>query len=81
MRFCSLRAGELHLEEGQLNEVVAEYVDFLEPQSAAADVEIRTHLDSDLPPVLLDRALMRQRWRICAAMLWRRCRRVDRSSC
>ena len=47
------------LEEGQLNEVVAEYVEFLEPQAAAADVELRTHLDSDLPPVLLDQALMR----------------------
>jgi len=54
------RAGELHLEEGQLNDVVSEYVGFLEAQAEAADVELRTHLDSDLPPVPLDRALMRQ---------------------
>jgi signal transduction histidine kinase len=54
------RAGELRLELGSLNDVVADYVDFLEPQARSMDVELRTHLDSDLPPVQLDPALMRQ---------------------
>ncbi len=54
------RAGELHLEADQLNELVRSYVEFLAPQAAGQNVEIRTHLDSDLPLVSLDRSLMRQ---------------------
>lgn len=54
------RAGELRLEDGNLNDVVSDYVDFLKPQASSMDVELRTHLDSDLPLVPLDKALMRQ---------------------
>jgi signal transduction histidine kinase len=54
------RAGELRLEEGSLNDVVADYVEFLAPQAGSMEVELRTHLDSDLPPVRIDKALMRQ---------------------
>ena len=54
------RAGELHLESGSLNDLVADYVEFLEPQARSMEVELRPHLDSDLPVVCVDRALMRQ---------------------
>ena len=54
------RAGELRLEPGSLNDVVADYVEFLRPQATSMDVELRTHLDADLPVVPLDKALMRQ---------------------
>jgi signal transduction histidine kinase len=54
------RAGELHLQPDQLNDLVTEHVEFLQPQAAGQKVEIRTHLDSDLPAVQLDRSLMRQ---------------------
>lgn len=54
------RAGELHLDEGNLNTIVTEYVEFLTPQANSMEVELRPHLDSDLPVVMLDRSLMRQ---------------------
>lgn len=54
------RAGELHLEEGNLNTILTDYVEFLEPQASSMEVELRPHLDTDLPVVMLDRSLMRQ---------------------
>ncbi len=54
------RAGELHLSDGNLNTFVSDYVDFLEPQANSMEVELRPHLDSDLPVVMLDKSLMRQ---------------------
>lgn len=54
------RAGELDLEEASLNEVVSEYVEVLEPQTDSLNIRLRPHLDGNLPPVMLDRALMRQ---------------------
>jgi two-component system, NtrC family, sensor histidine kinase HydH len=54
------RAGELNLEAGNLNDIVTDYVEFLEPQAHSMEVELRPHLDSDLPVVRLDRSLMRQ---------------------
>ena len=54
------RAGELHLSDGSLNTIVSDYVDFLEPQANSMEVELRPHLDSDLPVVMLDKSLMRQ---------------------
>ncbi len=54
------RAGELRLSEGNLNQIVSDYVNFLEPQANSMEVELRPHLDSDLPPVMIDRALIRQ---------------------
>jgi two-component system sensor histidine kinase HydH len=50
------RAGELHLSDGNLNTIVSDYVDFLEPQANSMEVELRPHLDSDLPVVLLDKS-------------------------
>ncbi len=54
------RAGELHLSDGSLNTIVSDYIDFLEPQANSMEVELRPHLDSDLPVVMLDKSLMRQ---------------------
>ncbi len=54
------RAGELHLSDGNLNTIVSDYIDFLEPQANSMEVELRPHLDSDLPVVMLDKSLMRQ---------------------
>jgi len=54
------RVGELNLERADLNQVVSEFVDFYKPLAAECDIEISPHLESDLPGVLLDRALMRQ---------------------
>lgn len=54
------RAGELHLEPGSLNAIVSDYVAFLEPQANSIEVELRPHLDTNLPVVMLDKSLMRQ---------------------
>jgi len=54
------RAGELHLEGGNLNSILTDYVNFLEPQANSMEVELRPHLDPDLPVVMLDQSLMRQ---------------------
>lgn len=54
------RAGELKLRAGNLNDEVRDYVAFLEPQAAAAGVELRPHLDAALPAVQMDVALVRQ---------------------
>ena len=54
------RAGELNLEEGNLNTILTDYVGFLQPQANSMEVELRPHLDTDLPIVMLDRSLMRQ---------------------
>lgn len=37
-----------------------DYVGFLEPQANSMEVELRPHLATDLPVVMLDRSLMRQ---------------------
>ncbi len=54
------KAGELDLAEASLNDVVLEYIGFLEPQADSLNVELRPHLDSNLPLIMMDRALIRQ---------------------
>lgn len=54
------RAGEPVLEEVSLNSVVQEFLKFVEAQAEEADVELRPHLDADLPTVKIDQALIRQ---------------------
>jgi two-component system sensor histidine kinase HydH len=54
------RAGELDLVESDLNEQVNDFIEFYQPQAADHGIEISPHITSDLPPVLLDRALTRQ---------------------
>ncbi|MFM8218632.1 MAG: sensor histidine kinase [Planctomycetaceae bacterium] len=55
-----VRVGELDRAPCDLNEVVREFVEFYQPEAAAAGVEISPHLGSDLPVVELDRTLFRQ---------------------
>ncbi|MEX0717225.1 MAG: ATP-binding protein [Planctomycetaceae bacterium] len=54
------RAGELKLAETDLNDVVLEFIDFYLPRAAERRIEISPHLAADLPPVTIDRSLLRQ---------------------
>jgi two-component system, NtrC family, sensor histidine kinase HydH len=54
------RVGELDLAECDLNALVREFIDFYQPQAHEQGIEISPHLASDLPPVRLDRSLIRQ---------------------
>ena len=49
------RAVKLELRPSNLNEVVADVIDFVAPQMEEADVEVIRHLANDLPSVMLDR--------------------------
>jgi two-component system sensor histidine kinase HydH len=54
------RAGQLNAELSDLNVEVREFCAFLEPEAADKSVSISPHLDSAIPPVMLDRSLFRQ---------------------
>ncbi len=54
------RAGEPDLEDASLNDVVRDFVSFLQPQADEQQVEIRCHLDANLPRVRMDVSLVRQ---------------------
>lgn len=54
------RAGEPVLETASLNAIVQEFLTFLTAQAEEASVELRPHLDANLPTVQVDQALMRQ---------------------
>ena len=54
------RVGEITLTPTDLNFVVTEFIDFFAAEAKEHRVEISPHLDSDLPRVSLDVALMRQ---------------------
>lgn len=54
------RVGELNLTPTDLNAEVQEFLTFFQPQAADHGVEISPHLGSDLPPVSVDKALLRQ---------------------
>ena len=54
------RAGEPQRETGNLNETVTEYLEFLDPLAGEHNVEVRPHLDANLPEIPLDTALFRQ---------------------
>ncbi len=54
------RVGELELQESDLNETVAEFIEFYKAEASGQDIEISPHFQNDLPPVRLDRALFRQ---------------------
>lgn len=54
------RAGELHLEDADLNEVVTDFISFFQPTAQEHHIEISPHLANDLPSVQLDRPLFRQ---------------------
>lgn len=54
------RAGQLDLTECSLNDEVAEFLDFLSAQAEEQNVELRPHLDANLPLARLDKSLLRQ---------------------
>jgi PAS domain S-box-containing protein len=54
------RPVELHLEETNLAELLAEVVAVARPQMERAKVEAETHLPGDVPPVHVDRQLLKQ---------------------
>jgi two-component system, NtrC family, sensor histidine kinase HydH len=54
------RAGELSLVPSDLNQLVREFIDFYQPDAREHRIDISPHLASDLPPVLIDRSLLRQ---------------------
>lgn len=54
------RAGELNLETEDLNAVVLEFIEFFAPNAQEQKVEMSPHLATDMPPVRLDRRLIRQ---------------------
>jgi signal transduction histidine kinase len=54
------RVGEIEFEQADLNTLVGEFITFYQPRAAEAGIEISPHLDADLPPVLIDRSLIRQ---------------------
>lgn len=54
------KAGEPNLQAISLNDEVDEYLAFLTPQSEEHNVQLRAHLDANLPQVKLDRTLIRQ---------------------
>ena len=58
LRFARLQ--ELELVDTDLNHEVREFLEFYQPEAAAAGIEISPHLAPDLPPVPLDRAMFRQ---------------------
>ena len=58
LRFA--RVKDLELTPADLAEVVEEMVDFFGPTARAANIEIKSYLPADLPPVALDRDLFKQ---------------------
>lgn len=54
------RAGELDSAACSLNDVVTEFLDFIAAQAEEQNVELRPHLDANLPTAMLDKSLMRQ---------------------
>jgi signal transduction histidine kinase len=54
------RVGQLEFEPADLNELVSSFLEFYRPQANDREVEISPHLGSDLPPVEVDRSLIRQ---------------------
>jgi two-component system sensor histidine kinase HydH len=51
---------ELLLREGQLNDVIGELIEFIGPDAAKKNIQVRTRLDPDLEPFPFDRDLMKQ---------------------
>lgn len=54
------RAGELHLEEVNLVDVVTEFLEFYKPKALEHNIDVRPHFSSDLPSVRLDLRLIKQ---------------------
>ena len=58
LRFARIK--DLALAPADLGRVVEEMVDFFGPTARAANIDIKTYIPADLPPVALDRDLFKQ---------------------
>jgi two-component system sensor histidine kinase HydH len=58
LRFA--RVGDLELTPVNLNEVVEELTDFFGPMARASDIEIKSYVPPDLPPLALNRDMFKQ---------------------
>jgi len=58
LRFA--RVNDLDLKPTNLGELVEELVDFFGPMARAVNIEIKTYIPADLPPVALDREMFKQ---------------------
>jgi two-component system sensor histidine kinase HydH len=58
LRFARIK--ELPVEAGDLAKVIEEMVDFFSPTAAAANIDVKSFLPGDLPPVLLNREMFMQ---------------------
>lgn len=58
LRFARMK--DLDLRPGDLCQVVEEMVDFFTPTARAANIEIKTYLSADLPPVLVNKEMLQQ---------------------
>lgn len=58
LRFARIK--ELDKKPTDLGKTIEEMLDFFAPTARAANIEIKTFLSADLPPVLLDRDLFKQ---------------------
>jgi two-component system, NtrC family, sensor histidine kinase HydH len=54
------RAKDLELADVSLAEVIEELIDFFGPMARTGNIEIKTYLPADLPPVRLDRDMFKQ---------------------
>lgn len=60
LRFARIGVEDLKRSSCDLNAVVHELVDFMTPHATELGIELVTYLQSDLPPVRLDRELFKQ---------------------
>lgn len=60
LRFARVNARDLQSEPTDLNGLIEEMLDFFGPTARQANIDIKSYLPADLPPVLLDRELFKQ---------------------
>jgi two-component system, NtrC family, sensor histidine kinase HydH len=53
------RAGEPDLHERDISRLVAEFIDFYQPEARTHGIDVSPHLSASLPPVLIDANLLR----------------------
>jgi two-component system sensor histidine kinase HydH len=58
LRFARIK--DLNLELTDLSRIIEEMIDFFGPTARAANIDIKTYIPADLPPVSLDRELFKQ---------------------
>ncbi len=54
------RPPDMHQEETNLKDLLEEVLAIEQPQIDRANVKVATHFDADVPPVLVDRQLLKQ---------------------